>query len=145
MDPEDVADDEFLSRLACGGDDLLGLLHRHGNRLFEEHVAAGGEGLPGVVGVGVGIGVDRDRVGPRGSQRRGEVGELRIFGGHRVEELASRLFTASDDAHDLELGKGVVGLGVRLPHVAAADDEDPDRPAHGGSLLRDERGRRGPR
>ena len=127
MDPEDVADHELLARLPGRRHDLLRLGHRHRHRLLEKDVAAGLEGGLGVCGVGVGVGVDRDGVGRGGGEGLVIVGELRIVRTDRIEQGPPRRLATGDDAHDLEAGHVVVGLGVRGAHVAAAGDENPDR------------------
>jgi hypothetical protein len=52
------------------------------------------------------------------------------------QALGEMHLAAGDHAHDLEARQRVIGLGVRLPHVAAADDEDPDGRGHGKRILR---------
>jgi len=135
MDPEDVANDELLAGSLRRGHHRLRFGHGRCHRLLEKHVAAGGERLRSVVGMRVGVGVDRDGVGFRGGQGLAVVGKLGVVAAKGVEQVTPRLLAAGDHAHDLEARQRVIGLGVRLPHVAAADDEDPDGRGHGKRVL----------
>ena len=131
MHPQDVAHDQLLAGRLRRGDHLLRLGHRHGHRLFQKHVAAGGEGPLRVGGVGVGVGVDRDGVGLRGNEGLFVIRELGVLGAHGREQLTPRGLSPCDNADDLKLRQCVVGLGMRRAHVAAAHDEDPDGLGHG--------------
>jgi hypothetical protein len=49
-----------------------------------------------------------------------------------LEKGLPRLRATRDDADDLEAVERLIGLGMGGAHVAAADDEDPQREGHGG-------------
>ena len=55
-------------------------VHRIGERLFAEHMRAGGESLDGEIGMGLGIGADGDGVGLQLDERIGEIVEARHIG-----------------------------------------------------------------
>ena len=122
MNPQDIADHQ-LQALGLGeGRDVLGLRHRLGQRLLDEHVCARLQRHAGIGGMGVGPGVDRHGIGLQRGQRLRIVVELR-----HAREFRRQLFAlgnvAAAQARDLEAIDRLVGPRMAQPHVAQPHDQ----------------------
>jgi len=74
----------------------------------------------GEIGVGVGVGGDHREVGPRGGERRFEIGEHRIALQVGVVGVAGPV----DQPHDRCIGVVVMGKRMGQPHIAEAGDQN---------------------
>ena len=119
---QDVADDQLLAGLARLVHHRLGAVHGGGERLFDEDVGAGVEGLEAELLVGVRVGVDRDRVGAALGQRLVDVlvaRQRRELGGQVVAPADSPA-AQPDELEAIDL---LVSECVAEPHVADAHHE----------------------
>ena len=130
---QDVADDQLLAGRARLVHHGLRAVHGGGQRLLDEDVAAGIEGLDAELLVGVGVGVYRDRIGPGFRKRL-----VHVLVARQRRELGGQVVAPADAAaaqpDELEALDLVVSERVAEPHVADAHHEHPDRSVLHGCL-----------
>ena len=87
VDSQDVSNHQLAVRRFGGLHNSFSISDGDRDRLFQKHMTARLECRDGVFGMGIGIGVDRNRIRLRGLQGLVIVGELRIVGPDRVEQV----------------------------------------------------------
>src|SRR6185369_11149976 len=100
-----------------GSDYLFRFLHRFGDGLFQEDMAAGGESLFRISGMGIRPGIDRDGIGLR--HREGcRVILIERHTGKFRGDIGPALYLAAAEASDLETLDRLIGSGMADAHIA---------------------------
>lgn len=123
-----VVDHEALTGGGGGGDHAVALFDRFGHGLFDEDVAAGGEGFEGERAMGGGRGEDMDGVeamGEDGGEVRPGVRDVELGG-----EGLSAVLRGVGNGDDLGVGGVAEGDQVAFGDVASPDETDAER-VHG--------------